>query len=116
MTITPDWKTILFTDPENFDNWDVYRSVYMVDAISDQLESIIPPPPPPYYGVPDPNLYFNPVQIAITPDGEYAMASTGLQFCCWVGLLSLRDRKYVEFFQTDTLWNEPTAVACRAKL
>jgi hypothetical protein len=116
LAITSDWKTVLFTDPQNFDNWEVERSVYMVDAATDQLETIIPPPPPPYSNVPNPNPLLNPVEMAVSPDGNFAMVSNGFEYGADIGLISLKESRYLDYPKVAaTLYALLLAVACRAK-
>lgn len=118
LAITPDWKTILFTDPENFDNWVVERSVYFVNAETDQLETIVPPPPPANGTVYGPEeMILNPSKIAVSSDGKFAMTD-GPESRRGVGLISLTERKYVAFLWPDTLYvyaGEPVGVACKVR-
>jgi hypothetical protein len=105
--ITPDCKTVLFSDPIDYVNFGK-KNIYMVNTFTDHLETIIPPPP---FGA----ISLNPSGIAVSPDNRYAMvASTSLSLS--TGLISLTDRKYVAFFNPDSSHiGQPIGVACRAQ-
>jgi hypothetical protein len=78
-------------------------SIYFVDVAAEMLETIVPRG----------TIPLNPSEIAISPDGKYAMVSGGIS--PWMGLISLEERKYVDIFRPDTIYSAvPFGVACRA--
>jgi hypothetical protein len=111
LAITPDWKTLLFSDPSTFFGTAGSRSIYFVNIEKEILETIIPPSRP---NTPQGTVLLNPYGIAVSADGKYAMVSTSIT--PWIGMISLKERKYVDFFRPDTTYSaEPFDVACRAK-
>jgi hypothetical protein len=113
LTITTDWRTIIFTDPTNFWNYTAKRSVYFVNAQSDQLETIIPPPPVTGDLEDSNSVRVNPVQIAVSPDGKYAMTSAFEEQ--WQGLISVDQRKYTLFLKPSWKDGIPWGVTCSPK-
>jgi len=106
--VTPDWKTVLFSDPANMIN-SGSMNIYVADAHSDQLETIILVPVPQSNQFDSNAIFMNPNQIAVSPDGKYAMVG-GLD-AAWHGIISIEERKYVAFMKPSWLDGFPWRVA-----
>ena len=110
--LTPDEKILIFSDPYNLIN-SSSQNVYLAEAQRDHVYAIVPYPfiADPFYAN---NL--NSTEIAITPDGKTCVfGSFGI---AWQGVMSIEERKYVNWFTIDT--SAPGAygstLACRKNL
>jgi hypothetical protein len=112
LAITPDWKTVIFTDPFNLVNQGATSSnIYFVNATTGMIETMIPPLPLIDTSLP----IITPRGVTFTPDGSFAIVSTGAELW-WHGVLSATQRKYIAFLRPDTIWGAtPRDVACRAQ-
>ena len=107
--LTPDEKTLIFTDPPNLINT-ATRNVYLAQAEHDHVYSIVPSP---FIADPFWRFRLSSAEIAITPDSKICLfGSTGTP---WQGVMSIKDREYINWFTIDT--SAPGAygetVACR---
>lgn len=94
--LTPDGEILIYTDPVSMLGNEGTRSIYLVDANTDQLLTTIPPSD---QATGNDSLWSNPERIAITPDGSIAAFCSGDYWTQPV--ISIADRTYIDFFREN---------------